>query len=136
MRVIGLIVGLGLVAGACGGGRPQPASIAVGADRVPTTELVDAAAGLCLATSQAASDPSAARATFFDRSHQTIHTIARALETADRAMAARLLEAKQAVEADFTAGTSPPKLQDDLARLADTTRMALDRLNVGVRPCS
>jgi hypothetical protein len=128
------VLGLGLVVITCGG-PSRPATITVGTDAVATSDLVNAAAGLCRAKTQAATDPQAARVTFFDRSHQAIHTIARALEAVDRPLAARLLEAKQTVEADFTADTPAAKLTDDLTRLAETTRVGLQRLRLDAPGC-
>jgi len=130
-----VVVGLGLALGACGGGRSRPATATAGAAAAATGDFLAAEAGLCQARAEAASDPKAARATFFDRSHQGLHAIARELEGVDRAAAARLLEAKQAVEADFTGEASPAKLRDDLGVLSDTTRAGLDRLKVAVAAC-
>ena len=48
-----------------------------------------ASAGLCAAKAAAASDPEKARATFYDRSHSALHTVARGLEPVDRALAAQ-----------------------------------------------
>jgi hypothetical protein len=74
-----------------------------------------------------------ARALFFDRSHEALHTVARALEPVDRAQAATLLEAKQKVESELT--TPPATLRDDLLRLADVYRTGLGRLAISAPPC-
>jgi hypothetical protein len=104
-------------------------TITVGSDKVPVAELVDAHAGLC----EAATHLDQARALFFDRSHTSLHTVARALEDVDRAQAASLLEAKQKVESELT--TPPPTLRDDLLRLADVYRSGLGRLAITAPPC-
>jgi hypothetical protein len=124
------VVALALVAVACSdsaGGAGD--TITVGTDRVPVARLVDAHAGLC----EAATQLDMARALFFDRSHEALHTVARALEPVDRAQAATLLEAKQKVESELT--TPPATLRDDLLRLADVYRTGLGRLAISAPPC-
>jgi len=93
--------------------------------------VVDA---LCEAKDEAPRDPEAARTTFFDRAHDPLHDIAAAVEEVDRSSAARLLEAKQAVEADLEAmGT--PELASDLGRLIAATRDALKDLSIPTEGC-
>ena len=104
-------------------------TISVAGQPVAVAGLVDAHAGLC----QAAADLPMARELFYDRSHQALHTVARALEDVDRAQAAALLEAMQKVEAEIDA--RPPGLHDDLLRLADVDRTGLARLAIDVAPC-
>lgn len=128
------VLAVAVLAGACH--RSTAASnrtIQVGSDTVPVARLVDAEAGLCQAEKAAPTDPAAARATFYDRSHNSLHTAARALETADRALAGRLLEAMQKVEADLE--TRPPELGDDLSTLSDVYRQGLARLAITAPPC-
>lgn len=100
-----------------------------------------AAQALCTAVAQVAAsaeaDVTAARSTFYDRSHDVLHEVARDLEPLDRVTTARLLEAKQRVEAGFD--TSPPDpggLGADLSTLAAAARAALARLAVTVGPCA
>jgi hypothetical protein len=93
------------------------------------TRLVDAHAALC----EAAAQPDRARALFFDRSHDALHEVARRLEEPDRALAGRVLEAKQTVESELTA--SRPGRPDDLRRLAEVYRDALGRLAITAPPC-
>lgn len=78
--------------------------------------------GLCQALAQA-SQPDAAREIFFDRVHQPLHQLAADATDADRAVAAKLLEAKQAVERDLA--DAPQLLPGDLDRLAEATRWAI-----------
>lgn len=65
----------------------------------------------------------AARNQFQDRVHGPLHDVAAAAAEADRAAAARLLEAKQRVEAGL--GVNARSLPDDLVALAPTVRAAL-----------
>lgn len=78
--------------------------------------------GLCQALARA-SQPEAARETFFDRVHQPLHELATEAAGADRAAAAKLHEAKQAVERDLA--HDPESLRRDLDRLAKATRRAI-----------
>ena len=103
--------------------------------RVPATQLVKAMTGLCTARDQAATQPDAAKTTFFDNSHQAIHDIAAALERTDRSASSTLLVAKQKVEADLDATPPGPSLVADLDRLASVTHDSLDRLHVTAAPC-
>ena len=119
-----------VVLGACGaGGTEDDETITVAGQPVAVAPLVDAHAGLC----QAADQPDAARRLFFDRSHEALHTVARALEDVDRAQAGALLQAKEKVEGELAA--PPPTLPDDLRRLADVYRAGLGRLAITAPPC-
>lgn len=119
---------------ACGSGAGSAAAtITVGTEKVPVAHLVDAVAGLCHAAAVAPSDPKAARAAFFDRSHDALHTVARALEPVDRALAAQLLEAMQKVESELD--TAAPNLAADLGTLLDVDRSGLGRLAITAPPC-
>lgn len=124
---------------ACGGAHvDHDRTIDVGGDKVVIATLTGAATALCDAHGQAvAGDFAKARATFLDRSHEPIHTIARALEAVDRSTEARLLEAKQRVEADVEGlVASSAGLADDLATLAQTAHSGLDRLGIATPPCA
>ena len=114
---------------------PGP-TIVVAGDPVPVAQMTDALANLCTARDEAADRPQAAEARFFDRSHTTLHLIARAVEDVDRPLAARLLEAKQKVEADFSGLASGDRVADDLGPLVAVTADALDRLAVPLPPCA
>ena len=118
---------LAVLAVACGGGEAR--TVTVGGERVTVARLVDAHAGLC----EAATSLKTARALFFDRSHEALHTVARGVEEVDRAQAAALLQAKEKVESELE--TQPPGLPDDLRRLADVYRGSLGRLAIGAPPC-
>lgn len=132
-----LVLAVGCGGGSTGGASPGaagPSTITVGTDRVPVAGLVGASAGLCQARDASTSNPAEARAAFYDRAHDAIHTVARALEPVDRAMAAQLLEAKEKVEAELDA-KPPAPVRDDLGRLADAYRAGLGRLAIAVPPC-
>ena len=98
--------------------------------------LQEAARALCTGRDQAQADVKQAFSTFYDRSHDVLHTIASALEPVDRAAAARLLEQKQRVEEDLQVNAPGPQLAADLDRLATVTRTGLAALDIPVDPCS
>ncbi len=126
LRLLGLVggllalVGVGVVVLAVAGddGSPSPA-VEVGGRYSP------AYAGLCSARSAARSgDVAAARGAFFDRAHQPLHELAAGATARDRSAAARLLEAKEAVEAGLA--QAAPNLASDLDRLLAATASAVD----------
>ena len=106
-------------------------TITVAGQQVAVAPLVDAHAALCEA---AASPDRRPRASFFDRAHEALHTVARALEDVDRAQAAPLLQAKERVESELA--NRPPTLPDDLRRLADVYRAAWGDLPSRHRPAT
>ena len=105
-------------------------TVTIGGQQVATAPLIDAHAALC----EAAAQPATARALFFDRSHEALHTVARGLEDVDRAQAGELLQAKERVESELGAAP-PPSLPADLLRLADVYRTGLGRLAIAAPPC-
>jgi hypothetical protein len=115
---------------------PTGPTIVVAGDPVPMAQMTDALAHLCTARDEAPARPRAAEARFFDRSHTTLHLVARALEDVDRPLAGRLLEAKQKVEADFSGLASGERVAEDLGSLVTVTGDALDRLAVPLPPCA
>ncbi len=136
--VVVVTVALALVASACsgsGGSRPAGKAPHSTTSTVGVPPLVLAVEGLCLARSQADTDPKSVRATFYDRPHEALHTLARTLESLDRGLAARLLEAKEAVEADVNAQTLAATLAADLDHLIDVTHQVLERLAIPAIPC-
>ncbi len=116
---------------ACGGGDGDG-----GDSGGETAGFREAAIALCAARDQAGADVMAARTTFYDRSHDALHDIARALDPVDRAASGRLLEAKQQVETGLDASPPPADLVADFQRLADVTRAGLAELDVDVPPCA
>jgi hypothetical protein len=123
-----------LVAVACSG-FPDGSSdaLTVGGDRVSRAYLLTASAGLCEARKVAPADPTAARAAFYNSSHNALHTVARGLEAVDRAAAADLLVGMQKVESELE--SKPPELAADLGRLGDLYRSGLGRLAITAPPC-
>ena len=124
------VLALAVLAAACGGaGDSGGKTITVAGQPVAVASLVDAHAALC----EGAVAPDAARRLFFDRAHEQLHTVARALEDVDRAQAAQLLQAKERVESELP--NQPPTLPDDLRRLAEVYRDGLGRLAITAPPC-
>jgi len=124
-----------LAVSACGGsGGASPTARSTTSTAVAAS-LVSAVDGLCLARSQVDADPTAVRATFYDRSHDPLHTIARQLEAVDRTVAARLLEAKETVETDVSSQPIAASSAADLDHLIDVATQGLARLSVPVRSC-
>ena len=115
-----------LVTGACAAGKSAAADDAYGR----------ALAGLCVARAEARRTPTRVRTTFFDRSHDTLHRLARALENVDRALTARLLEAKNVIEADVAFDPPSASLAADLDRLITATRAGLRRLDEPAPGCA
>jgi hypothetical protein len=130
LRRAAIVALAALVATACAGnGDSGDRTITVAGQAVAVAPLIDAHAALC----QAAAEPDAARRHFFDRAHDQLHTVAKALEDVDRAQAAQLLQAKERVESEIA--DRPPSLSDDLRRLAVVYRDGLGRLAITAPPC-
>jgi hypothetical protein len=130
------LVALALVGPACDGSddRAEPSPPPSGSLGPVSPETADEAVlGLCAIAG--ATERDEAEATFADRSHQTLHVIAAAVEEVDRAVAAELLEAKQAVEADLTEPVLPAGFPDHVGSLLDATRAALDTLGLDAPDC-
>lgn len=79
----------------------------------------------------AAGDEQAGRGVFGARSHTALHSLAADVAETDRSVAARLLEAKAAVEASLPAGSSGAA--NDLRRLAAAAADAVETVT-GERP--
>lgn len=130
LRRAAIVALAALLATACAGdGDSDDRTITVAGQPVSVAPLIDAHAALC----QAAAEPDAARRHFFDRAHDQLHTVARALEDVDRAQAAQLLQAKERVESELQ--NPPATLPDDLRRLAGVYRDGLGRLAITAPPC-
>jgi hypothetical protein len=98
--------------------------------------LRDAAAALC-AVRAGVVEPRAARRVFYDRAHDRLHDLARAAELVDRRAAARLLEAKQAVERDLDApASSSTRLAAALDRLLRATSATLTAISISPMSCA
>jgi hypothetical protein len=131
-RIAPVVVALALGAVACGGsGEGVEPSGALGP---VSQEAADrAVGGLCEIVG--ATDLEAANATFQDRAHQTLHTVAAAAEQGDRAAAAALLQAKQRVEADLTEAALPVGFGDDVEALLASLRAALGAIGLDAATC-
>ena len=113
------------------------ATITVAGEPVAVSLLTDAVSALCDVRSRAgAGDRAGAAATFFDRSHDPLHTLARGLEDLDRASAARLLEAKQEVEGDLDDESDPGLLAAAVTELHTSAAGGLSRLGIEVPACA
>ena len=122
------VLAVAALAASCAGTDDKVDIITVGGERVVVAPLVDAHEALC----EAANRPASARALFFDRAHNSLHTGARAVEAIDRAQAAELLQAKEKVEGEIAA--APAGLPDDLLHLAEVYRASLGRLAIDASP--
>ncbi len=123
------VLAFAVLVSACGDSGSEDRTITVAGQPVAVAPLVDAHAALC----QGAAAPDAARRLFFDRAHEPLHTVARALEDVDRAQAAQLLQAKERVESELP--NRPPTLSENLRRLAGVYRDGLGRLAITAPPC-
>ena len=128
-----VVLALALLA-ACGGSGSER-TVRAGDEDVPAARLEAAATALCTARDEAQTDVKRANTTFYDRSHDALHTLARALDPVDRVAAARLLEDKERVETDLRRGAPGPELAASLDRLAGSARAGLAALSVPVRAC-
>jgi hypothetical protein len=121
---------------ACGGrdaptGAPPPSG-SLGVVAVADARL--AIAALCrIAGDDVEGD--AARSTFYDHAHETLHVIAAAVELRDRAAAAALYREKAVVEDDLRRPRPPRSFRRDVERLIDATRRALARVGIDAPPC-
>jgi hypothetical protein len=136
---IAVLATVALVLAGCGGDDSAP-SPATAAPATATTAASGrgyeaALLGLCAARAAVGTDVNSARSTFYDRSHDSLHSIAADLEPLDRPLAARLLEAKEAVESGLRSDRAPPSLGPGLDRLVEVTGQALARLSLPVPRC-
>jgi hypothetical protein len=94
-----LLAGIALIfLAGCGSGSDEP--------------YLAAGSGLCDAAMKVETgDAAGAETVFYDTVHQPLHDLAAEVSEVDRAAAARLLEAKEAVESDLD--TDPPEADAD-----------------------
>lgn len=92
----------------------------------------DSVQALCEASR---AEPDAAAALFVDRVHGPLHVLADEIASEDRAVAARLLEAKQSVESALEPETGRARLRAELDRLIDATVAALSVVDLEVEAC-
>lgn len=129
------LVALG-VAGACSGGSaPEADGAGVGPGRSASVAgLIEPATGICRAADLAPDQPGSARDEF-ERAHGGLHLLAQALARMDRALSARLLVAKHAVEVDLAAIPTSPALAADLGRLRHAVVAGVSRLGASAPGC-
>ena len=128
--------------GACGGrsGSDQVVGSASTTAPAPTPDAPPAGLdrAVCEVARQArAGDVAAARTTFAGPVHDDLHRLADELSQADRAVAARLLEAKQRVEAGLESAPGAPDLAastDELVRATGDGLRSLGRTAEECRP--
>ena len=81
---------------------------------------------VCTAVTDArAGDLTAARQAFYDTAHQALHELAADAARTDRPVAARLLEAKEAVESGFGSPAGAAELASHLDALSITASAAI-----------
>jgi hypothetical protein len=119
---------------ACGSGSDDGATLNVNGEQVERTELREIVDALCAARARAP-EPQGARAAFFGRAHEPLHTLARAVQATDRRAAGELLRAKQAVEADLGGPAGGGDLEADLRLLAAEAVQALAEVGIEAKPC-
>jgi hypothetical protein len=120
---------IALVLSACSPGANAPAlssHAAIG--------LAASSAGVCQAI-DALPDVTAAERVFTNVAHEALHGLA-ADPRLSRSVSARVLEAMQRVEADFSGSTGASALGDDLAELQVSTDAALGALGEEVPACA
>ena len=96
--------------------------------------LAASSAGVCQAL-DALPDVTAAERAFTNVAHEALHGLA-ADPRLSRSVSARVLEAMQKVEADFSGSTGASALRDDLAELKVSTDAALGTLGEEVPACA
>jgi hypothetical protein len=125
-RLAQLVIALlALVTGvtACGGG----------SDR--SDGYRSAASGLCEASAGVDDgDIEGAESRFYDTVHQPLHDLAAEVSEVDRVIAARLLEAKEAVESRFD--TDPAGLGEALRSLESAVDESLTAIGHDLLPCT
>jgi hypothetical protein len=96
--------------------------------------LAASSAGVCQAI-DALPDVTSAERAFTNVAHEALHGLA-ADPRLSRSVSARVLEAMQKVEADFSGSTGASALSDDLAELQVSTDAALGALGEEVPLCA
>jgi len=126
-----------LVVVSCGSsGETSPASPS-GALGIVTEEAAErAVSGLCQIRTTLAKDRDAANRVFYDRSHDELHVIAAATQEGDPAVAGRLLQAKERVEADLRPERLPGGFVRNLDALLAATRDALGAIGLEAPGCT
>jgi hypothetical protein len=98
-------------------------------------DLKAAYAGLCETRSLVDTDLAGARDLFYGTVHSPLHDIARRAQEADRAVAARMLEAKNDTEQAFNTSAPTADTAGALDRLLPRTEEALRSIGVTTSAC-
>lgn len=114
-------------------GKPDAAGAGV---QTSDEVLLAAYADLCETRSLAGGDVEEARGQFYSKVHSPLHDIARKAEEADRAVAARMLEAKNDVEQSFNTSAPADATTAALDRLLTRTAEALNSIGVTTSSCN
>lgn len=127
------LAGVGFAVYSQTAGQPDAAGTGV----QTSDEVLQAAfTGLCETRSLAGDDLDEARGQFYGRVHSPLHDIARLAEEADRAVAARMLEAKNDVEQSFNTFAPADATTAALDRLLTRTEEALNSIGVTTSGCT
>ena len=132
LTVLGL-AGVGFALYSQTAGKPDAAGTGV---QTSDEVLRVAYAGLCETRSLAGDDLDEARGQFYGRVHSPLHDIARKAEEADRAVAARMLEAKNDVEQSFNTFAPAEATTAALDLLLTRTAEALNSIGVTTSGCT
>lgn len=132
-RLFGAFAAAAALLGACSSASTTKTSTTT----VTVADITAAHTGLCAAIAAATNgDEEAAGVTFTDRVHGGLHDLASRVEERDRSVAARLLEAKERVEADLDQSVTAAALTADLINLAPNVRAAIALLGDAMpEPC-
>ena len=123
-----ILLSIALVLSAC-----SPAGAGSGTPGQPSLGLSASSAGVCQAIA-ALPDTSAAERAFTNMAHDALHGLA-GDPRLSRSMSARVLEAMQRVEADFSRTPDVAVLSGDLAELHASADSALQALGEEVSAC-
>ena len=127
-----LALAASLAIGACSAGS-TPSRLATAQQSESLLGLPASSSGVCQAI-VALPDPSAAKRAFSSLAHEALHSLA-ADPRLGRSMSARVLEAMEKVEADFSQSPDVAVLTDDLTELHASADAALQALGVEVPIC-
>jgi hypothetical protein len=127
-----LAVAASLAIGACSAGS-TPSRAATAQLSEPLLGLPASSSGVCKAI-VALPDVSAAERAFTNLAHEPLHGLA-ADSRLGRSMSARVLEAMEKVETDFSQSPDVAVLTDDLTELQASADAALQALGEEVPPC-
>lgn len=127
------LAGVGMAVFFRSAGKPDPSGPG---GQASDEALRTAYSDLCETRALAGEDVDEARGQFYGRVHSPLHDIARQTEEADRAVAARMLEAKNDVERSFNTSAPAEATTAALDRLLARTGEALNSIGVTTSGCT